>query len=1328
MSVLTLNGVIPIEASELAVGTQGKQEAVVGENNSTGETMDEDVPQGEMLTEEETAEVVITEESTTEEVVTEEETTEEVVTEEETTERVATEEEITEEVVTEEETTEEATTEEMNMRIMAFNMSDTAITYAFDDINVADSQWGTANMTENEDGSISFVFPELYDQVNFMIPEGIDVSHLDKVLVNTDGNIENLAIKLYAEDFSAEAAVAYGINEVSTDSINQEKITLSDLTAFSIMGLEAGYEITIDSVTFTFSEDANADVGTEENIFNFDEFEEVMAYGLEKSITDEGALEITYTQEYGEVRYKIPESVDVTKLNRIVLNMASGDTSGLSLKLLANYDPVEELDAKYGVSSISTDNVSDRSMIKYFGIMGMSSAVDVPYEISSVTFEMDEGKEPVVVNIQTDIPNLRDAIAEKTDSNFIVGACLENNVYGELSDEYVMALVKKHFNAITPGNELKPDCLFGYNSTCSETDSIVWNGEEFIVPVLDYSKAEKMLDAILEWNNSNPSEKIRVRGHVLVWHSQTPEWFFHEDYDADKAYVDAATMTKRQEWYIKSVLEHFTGKDSKYKDLFYGWDVVNEAVSDSTGTYRNGSENSSWWNVYGSNEFIINAFRFANKYAPADLELYYNDYNECVSSKVSGIVQLLTDVKNADGTRIDGMGMQAHYQTEGSPAVADFKKAVRAYAEVVGNVQLTELDFKATNNYDGTSATQDSEYTKLAYRYKDIYDAIIELREEGINMTGMTIWGVVDKNSWLQTSNSVGGASDGTQKQCPLLFDDNYQAKPAYWALVDATRLQPEIKRFDITHAIDESYTAGTSIELCDGNAQMTVVPVWDEKGIHILAHVQDATVDSTDSVMVYTSIDGQIVKKVVSRQEGIATSSGYDVEMDIACNSSELYVTADILMDFVLTNGEEQTAYNDITMNQENSDEYYAVAVLKPYVRIPQGTAIVDGTMEKAWGRATTIPMTIDLGTNTEAMAKLMWDENYLYLYADVTDPVLNSDSANAHEKDSVEIFIDENNHKSTSYEEDDKQYRVNYLNEHSFNGTKCLEENMQSAVIVTEYGYKVEAAFAWTDIEPTVGAEIGLELQINDADESGSRKGTLSWYDASGLGWSKPEVFGTAMLTDEYEAMDEKEDKPTQKVDREKDEKKTEKKEYAEPKEKQKGNKSNKKEEFKILDKLGDFESQLILFDEENGNRASCNISLYGTDGVLTVTDLIKLKEQKVILYAFLNEKMAVSIDPDSYTAQKNLYLNAVIDTEIDYGQGFLAVTCMPNYPTQLEGEITLHLNLGAEHKGKIAYLFAKDMVTGMLECKQATEIDSIGNVEYKTNVYGDIVILYQ
>ena len=392
--------------------------------------------------------------------------------------------------------------------------------------------------------------------------------------------------------------------------------------------------------------------------------------------------------------------------------------------------------------------------------------------------------------IQMDVPRLREAVPQELGEDFAIGTSIVNS---DLKDVDTMALVTRHFNTVTLGNELKPDAMFGYsNNKCPGTETVTLNGKELIVPKLDYSRAERSLDAIYDWNQSHPDEIIKVRGHVLVWHSQTPEWWFHEDYDAGKPYADTETMNRRLEWYIKTMAEHFTGEDSKYHGMFYGWDVVNEAVSDGGSRYRNAGENSSWWAVYESNEFILNAFRYANQYMDPDVELYYNDYNEWFSNKRAGIEQLLKDVQEADGTRIDGMGMQGHYQTSNSPTVEEFAKAARAYAEIVGQVQITELDMKASSRYDGTAATRDEEFALQGQRYRELYDTVKSLREEGVNITNITLWGVVDKNSWLQTFNTVGGAADGQQKQCPLLFDDDYMVKPAFWAFADSSRLDAQ--------------------------------------------------------------------------------------------------------------------------------------------------------------------------------------------------------------------------------------------------------------------------------------------------------------------------------------------------------------------------------------------------------------------------------------------------------------------------------------------------------------------------------------------------------
>lgn len=421
---------------------------------------------------------------------------------------------------------------------------------------------------------------------------------------------------------------------------------------------------------------------------------------------------------------------------------------------------------------------------------GQGDCVLGDYYVTAVEFREIQ-KDPIVLQ---DVKPLRDAVTEATQEDFIVGCATTVN---EIADEGVAEIIKTHYNALTIGNELKPDALFGYsNSKCPGTTTDILNGEEMTVPVMDFSRAEKILDKVLKWNEEDPEHPIKMRGHTLVWHAQTPEWFFHEDYDPSKDYVSKEEMDKRLEWYIKTVLEHFTGEDSKYKGMFYGWDVVNEAVSDRGG-YRKDNENpseslsaathsgnSSWWHVYGSEEYIINAFRYANKYAPAEVQLFYNDYNEFQSMKREDIVVLLETVKAAEGTRLDGMGMQGHYGMSG-PDYSIFETAVRAYAEAAGSVQITEWDLTASGAYDGTEESKMEECVRMGNRYKNFYNTILDLREQGINITGFTFWGTIDKYSWLQSRSNLGGGADGTKQQFPLLFDDDYNVKPAYWAFVD---------------------------------------------------------------------------------------------------------------------------------------------------------------------------------------------------------------------------------------------------------------------------------------------------------------------------------------------------------------------------------------------------------------------------------------------------------------------------------------------------------------------------------------------------------------
>lgn len=1054
--------------------------------------------------------------------------------------------------------------------------------------NQLDVSWGNAKY-KLEDGKWKLTFANQYDQVKWKVPETIALSDVKSVTFHVADQKGSVTLKVYNGGDDAEGANTK-YNLTGSEEYTIEPSGEGSVNAVGLMTTDApgsGSEVSLISVTFELKEGSGSQITYGENIIANGDFlnqdfsswsaslggatitAEPVEDGADIGVTTCGAI----TRSDDSSKSYECFAQDITE------NVSEGEEYEFSFwaKLSDDYKDSENKKLKDSQKTVQFQpyyvNGNDKEVYDTTGLISGTSVQVLEvgkWTKFEGTYKIPSGAKKVVIRIleqgdwqepgscimgkyyvanvsmkkitkpkpeiEENIPDWKASVTGSLGTGSIAGTAIMSS---EISDDTLMALVKKHFNAVTFGNELKPDALFNYQIGQSvDSTTITFQGKELKVPVvndkqenLDFSRADAMLDKILEWNNANPNDKIRVRGHVLVWHSQTPEWFFHEDYDVAKPYADKGTMNRRLEWFIFSVFDHYFGKaaNGKYDGLFYGWDVVNEAVNGntyrddkvisdasdtSTSDTRHGS-NSMWWRVYKSNEFIINAFKYANKYAPNDVELYYNDFGETDNTKCEGIVKLINDVKSADGTRLDAFGMQAHYNVDGFSA-AQFKSVAKKYAAAAGKVQLTELDFKASSTYDGTAATKESEYTKMAYCHKNLYEAIKALKKEGANVSGITVWGVIEPNSWLHSQSDLGGGASGSA-QCPLLFDGNYKAKPAYWAYVDATKLQPAIQKVTITEAKDGNI-AGETYTIDQGAVQAEFIPVWDADGLTVQVKVKDTTVNDADAVTVYVDPDNSASditphKVTVARTAAAAIAGGYQATVKVSMKG--LKVAQQISLDVVVNNDGETGSFNDLTGKQESSSKYYAVATMKPGIeKIPYGTISVDADADAAWGNAVNIPLTINKGSEASANAKVLWDDDNLYVYATVNDAVLDKTGAQTHEQDSLEVFIDEDNGKTASYGEDDKQYRINYENEQSFNGKKCLAENVKSATKTIEGGYVVEAAFKWTDIKPANGAKIGLEFQINDA-KGGKRIGTLSWYDETGMGWSGSNVYGTVELT---------------------------------------------------------------------------------------------------------------------------------------------------------------------------------------------------------------------
>ncbi len=852
--------------------------------------------------------------------------------------------------------------------------------------------------------------------------------------------------------------------------------------------------------------------------YTFDRLKVAAKSNADGTVNSAKQMDVNFTEQWGQIVFEVPEEINFEQVLSVTFNAASGaDTSSLATKTFNEKGISNFTEVQVNYSGLNL-NVSNPDGIKYVGLMNMKAA-NRNVKFDSVTFTVDPSKIKVT-SIEQNIPAWKNSITKAFGKNTVAGGAI---MYSEISDELLMDLVEKHFNAVTFGNELKPDAMLG-NALPTEFKEIEISGKRLTVPAkintVD-SNAERMLKKIKAWNDSNPKNRIRIRGHVLVWHSQTPEWFFHQDYNPSKPDADKETMTLRQEWYIREILTYFAGESSPYRDMFYGWDVVNEAVSDSSGTYRTDKENSSWWRVFKSNEFITNAFVFANRYAPAHVALFYNDYGDTSPTKSKGIVQLLKDVKATPGARIDGFGMQAHYGTD-SFNREHFEAAARAYGAVVKNIQLTELDFQTHKGFKNTKDEKRAELTKMAYCHKQIFDTLKKVHaEKAANVTGITTWGIIEPNSWLHAHANVGGGADGTTKQCPLLFDGNYRAKPLYWAYVDSSRLEPEVQNIVIEKEQGKTFATAASesiIRISGEGAEAQLYPVWDENGVTVFFKVSDKSKDSSDSVTVYVDAEGalkdkaKVLKATASRSESAEVSGGYEGKVFVP--AAGLGISKTIGFDAKISNGAKVASYNNVNNTQEDGSRFYAKALLKPAtITISRGSATVDGEVDAAWNSIAATKLEINLDSKVSAEAKTMWDESNLYVLITVKDSSLDNANSNAWEQDSAEIFVDENNHKSPAYEADDKQYRINYKNVQSYNGTKCNSSNIKSAAKEIAGGYVIEAAIKWTDIKPASGTEIGIEFQINDA-LNGARIGTLSWFDATGQGYTAPSVFGTAVL----------------------------------------------------------------------------------------------------------------------------------------------------------------------------------------------------------------------
>ena len=329
----------------------------------------------------------------------------------------------------------------------------------------------------------------------------------------------------------------------------------------------------------------------------------------------------------------------------------------------------------------------------------------------------------------------------------------------------------KHFNVVAAENEMKPENMLPGNSGSSYS----WTVADELV---NYAKA----------NNK------KVRGHVLIWHAQTPNWFFEGSGTAGRATIEQ--LYTRMEAHIKAVFE-------RYKGDIEWWDVVNEAVDhDYDGPRRDSMYTQIMQDsgLTGINryEYILKAFQWARHYADenggSNVKLYLTDFGierpfqsqYHTKSKQANFLELVEYLID-NNAPIDGVGFQGHFRLYDHP-VEQISAGIDLFSKVKGKdltIQICELDISIFSNAKGEAGLTRVSNSVLNERLKDLGDTyrayfdMFEKKYDEGKLDLVLIWGIADGHSWLN-NHPIRGRTD-----YPLLFSRNNKAKEAYWRLVN---------------------------------------------------------------------------------------------------------------------------------------------------------------------------------------------------------------------------------------------------------------------------------------------------------------------------------------------------------------------------------------------------------------------------------------------------------------------------------------------------------------------------------------------------------------
>jgi len=341
-------------------------------------------------------------------------------------------------------------------------------------------------------------------------------------------------------------------------------------------------------------------------------------------------------------------------------------------------------------------------------------------------------------SIQQGIPSIDKAYSDF----FHIGAAVDTT---DISGPHAQLLMK-HFDSMTPGNDLKWSSIEPSKGTFNWTNGDALAGEAACAG-------------------------MRIRGHNLVWATgaQTPSYAFG---DGTNSPANQAVVTANIQEHIQSEVQHFGNK-------IYAWDVVNEPLDPSQPDCL---VHGPFYQVLGASYLDV-AFKAAKQFAPKGTKLFLNDYSTADPNRLACLVKVVKDLHRR-GVPVDAIGHEMHNAINypSVPAMVNAIETVHRHFPGITQ-QITELDMSVYNGGDTTSNYGNnippSVLAEQGWLYFQYFHAFRQLRNL---IDSVTFWGMADDDTWLDSFPVV-------RTDYPLPFDMQLQAKPAYWGVVNPRKL-----------------------------------------------------------------------------------------------------------------------------------------------------------------------------------------------------------------------------------------------------------------------------------------------------------------------------------------------------------------------------------------------------------------------------------------------------------------------------------------------------------------------------------------------------------